>query len=247
MPRDVATMQYVSPAHVGAVAFVADHGVSRQVDAGVVISFSVSKGSCRCKYRCPRSTPRRRTAARTFDAAAFSLARSLKPRYDGTAIASRMPMMTMTTRSSISVNPSSRASRSRIVPLVLLWIVVEVHGLFIAHAPPRPHHPFGSTRTGARSRSRRRESRPAPRPPERGLRLRSCAVIPVRMTSAAQPLPAADGLVVARVTRRSAGRSRGAPPRGRRRRSCGGPRRRSGASGLTGSRRCRPPRRSSAT
>src|SRR5215213_4912476 len=53
------------------------------------------------------------TAARTSARAAFSFARSLKPRYDGTAIASRIPMMTMTTRSSMRVKPSSRASRCR--------------------------------------------------------------------------------------------------------------------------------------
>src|SRR6266508_1209109 len=54
------------------------------------------------------------TAARTLAFAAESFARSLKPRYDGTAIASRMPMMTMTTRSSMRVKPlSSRARRCR--------------------------------------------------------------------------------------------------------------------------------------
>src|SRR5437762_14375236 len=46
------------------------------------------------------------TADRRLACAAERLARSLKPRYDGTAIASRMPMMTMTTRSSMSVKPS---------------------------------------------------------------------------------------------------------------------------------------------
>src|SRR5262245_3339476 len=53
-------------------------------------------------------------AARTLDAAAFFSARSLKPMYDGTAMASRMPRMMMTTRSSMSVKPlSSLAIRSR--------------------------------------------------------------------------------------------------------------------------------------
>ena len=56
---------------------------------------------------------RRDRRADVATAAAFWLARSLKPRYDGTAIASRMPMITMTTRSSISVKPSSRSSRCR--------------------------------------------------------------------------------------------------------------------------------------
>src|SRR3954453_2093537 len=45
--------------------------------------------------------------------AARLLARSLNPRYEGRAISSRMPMITITTRSSISVKPSSRASRCR--------------------------------------------------------------------------------------------------------------------------------------
>src|SRR5436305_1729980 len=43
--------------------------------------------------------------------AADLLARSLKLRYDGTAIASRMPRMMMTTRSSIRVKHSSEARR----------------------------------------------------------------------------------------------------------------------------------------
>src|SRR3954452_22231528 len=51
-------------------------------------------------------------AARTSADAAFWFALSLKPRYEGTAIASRMPMIATTTRSSISVKPSSRARRS---------------------------------------------------------------------------------------------------------------------------------------
>jgi hypothetical protein len=48
---------------------------------------------------------------RTLAAAAVLLARSLKLRYDGTAIASRMPRMMMTTSNSINVKPSSEPSR----------------------------------------------------------------------------------------------------------------------------------------
>src|ERR1051326_698669 len=52
-------------------------------------------------------------AARTFACAAVLLARSLNFRYDGIAIASRIPMMMMTTRSSMSVKPSFAWSRFR--------------------------------------------------------------------------------------------------------------------------------------
>src|SRR5467141_2131540 len=51
------------------------------------------------------------STARTLACAADLLARSLKLRYDGTAIASRMPRMMMTTRSSISVKPCSEPRR----------------------------------------------------------------------------------------------------------------------------------------
>src|ERR671923_196170 len=54
------------------------------------------------------------TAARTFACAAELLARFLKLRYDGIAIASRIPRMMMTTSSSIRVKPlSSVANRFR--------------------------------------------------------------------------------------------------------------------------------------
>src|SRR3954471_18727115 len=55
-------------------------------------------------------------AARTLALAAELLARSRKLRYEGTAIANRMPRMMMTTRSSMRVKPlSSPASRCRIL------------------------------------------------------------------------------------------------------------------------------------
>ena len=53
-------------------------------------------------------------AARRFALAAASLPRVLKPRYDGTAIASRMPMMMITTRSSIRVKPFSLFASRRL-------------------------------------------------------------------------------------------------------------------------------------
>src|SRR5437870_478762 len=64
------------------------------------------------------------TAARTLAFAADWFARSLNDRYDGIAIASRMPRMMMTTRSSMRVKPlSSPAIRfmnlSRIYSLLL--------------------------------------------------------------------------------------------------------------------------------
>src|SRR5580765_4679047 len=50
-------------------------------------------------------------AERTFASAAAFAALPRKLRYDGTAIATRMPRMMMTTRSSIRVKPCSPASR----------------------------------------------------------------------------------------------------------------------------------------
>src|SRR5438067_10938602 len=58
--------------------------------------------------------------ARTLACAADLFARSLKLRYDGTAIASRMPRMMMTTRSSIRVKPCSEPRR------VLRRVIIEV-------------------------------------------------------------------------------------------------------------------------
>src|SRR5919201_5717566 len=53
-------------------------------------------------------------AARTFACAAELLARLRKLRYEGIAIASRIPRMMITTRSSISVKPFSSRTRCRI-------------------------------------------------------------------------------------------------------------------------------------
>ena len=58
-------------------------------------------------------------AARTLALAAESFARLRKLMYDGTAIASRMPMMMITTRSSMRVKPPSRSLR------LILWFSLE--------------------------------------------------------------------------------------------------------------------------
>src|SRR5919197_4331968 len=72
------------------------------------------------------------TAARTFALAAELLARSRKLRYEGIAIASRMPRMMMTTSSSMSVKPlSSPASRCRsllVMQVLLPWETNERSG-----------------------------------------------------------------------------------------------------------------------
>src|SRR2546430_951856 len=64
-------------------------------------------------------------AARTLALAAELFARSRKLRYEGIAIASRMPRMMMTTSSSMRVNPlSSPASRRRnllVMQVLLPW------------------------------------------------------------------------------------------------------------------------------
>src|ERR671935_110615 len=59
------------------------------------------------------------TAARTFACAAELLARLRKLRYEGIAIASRIPRMMITTRSSISVKPFSSRTRCRIFESML--------------------------------------------------------------------------------------------------------------------------------
>src|ERR671925_1107838 len=69
------------------------------------------------------------TAARTFACAAELLARFLKLRYDGIAIASRIPRMMMTTSSSIRVKPlSSEARRFRRVLIMCDVLLPEVGG-----------------------------------------------------------------------------------------------------------------------
>src|SRR6059036_1883009 len=66
------------------------------------------------------------TAARTLACAAELLARFLKLRYEGIAIASRIPRMMMTTRSSIRVKPlSSLARRFRRVLIIALLLLPD--------------------------------------------------------------------------------------------------------------------------
>src|SRR5437870_8745589 len=66
------------------------------------------------------------TAARTLAFAADWFARSLNDRYEGIAIASRMPRMMMTTRSSMRVKPlSSRASRFAIFSRIALLLLPD--------------------------------------------------------------------------------------------------------------------------
>src|SRR5581483_8983701 len=57
-------------------------------------------------------------AERTFACAADVLAVFVKLRYAGTAIATRMPRMIMTTRSSMSVKPCSLARRFLILLII---------------------------------------------------------------------------------------------------------------------------------
>src|SRR6059058_4193105 len=81
------------------------------------------------------------TAARTLALAADWFARSLNERYEGIAIASRMPRMMMTTRSSMRVKPlSSPASRfdnlSRIALLLLPDDVTPARNSAEGPAPP---------------------------------------------------------------------------------------------------------------
>src|SRR3954447_18373186 len=80
------------------------------------------------------------TADRRLACAAERLARSLNPRYDGTAIASRMPMITITTSSSISVKPSSRCSRCRNLVINLFSFVDDEH--FRYRGCSQELHPF---------------------------------------------------------------------------------------------------------
>src|SRR5580765_3890419 len=64
-------------------------------------------------------------AERTFALAAAVTALSLKLRYAGTAIATRMPRMMMTTRSSMRVKPCSLARRDLILVITFLFSAVR--------------------------------------------------------------------------------------------------------------------------
>src|SRR5919201_6927687 len=85
------------------------------------------------------------TAARTFACAAELFARLRKLRYEGIAIASRIPRMMITTRSSISVKPRSSLSRCRkllIIPMLLRLLGtaggLKPSDLFFFPPPPPP-------------------------------------------------------------------------------------------------------------
>src|SRR5215208_6505401 len=62
---------------------------------------------------------------RTFALAADFCARSLNVRYDGMAIASRMPMMMTTTRSSMSVKPDSSFARRLLMRSLTVFLLPE--------------------------------------------------------------------------------------------------------------------------
>ena len=103
--------------------------VLRDVESLVVTDWR-SAGSSRRRCRCRRSTTRSRGRSADVRLAALSSRRSAKLRYDGIAIAVRIPRMMMTTRSSIRVKPCSsrlRRLRSRrscevLLPEGLRWL-----------------------------------------------------------------------------------------------------------------------------
>src|SRR5947209_20451976 len=74
-------------------------------------------------------------AERTFDCEAASCALLLKLRYAGTAMAMRMPRITMTTRSSMRVKPSSEPSRFLMRSNIVLVLLphAELDGDFLTH------------------------------------------------------------------------------------------------------------------
>src|SRR3954447_15365815 len=91
--------------------------------------------------------------ARTFACAAALLARSLNFRYDGIAIASRIPMMMMTTRSSMRVKPSSLFSRVCNLFNIPLWLLPSTEVIT-----------GGEGRIGSRSNRQRPRLRDCPSP-----------------------------------------------------------------------------------
>src|SRR5256885_5671567 len=73
-------------------------------------------------------------AERTFALAAALLARSLNVRYEGIAIASRIPMMITTTRSSMSVKPDSSRARRLLIAAFTLGLLLGTVDSAVAHA-----------------------------------------------------------------------------------------------------------------
>src|SRR4051794_2868848 len=105
------------------------------------------------------------TDARTFAWAAALFARSLNFRYDGIAIASRIPMMMMTTRSSMSVKPSSAWSRLRMASKTWFSFLhnaeragIDRTGIGVTSvSPDPPSEGMPEKRRGARLRAPRRK------------------------------------------------------------------------------------------
>src|SRR6266536_6332487 len=88
-------------------------------------------------------------AERTLALAADFCARSLNVRYDGIAIASRIPMMMTTTRSSMSVKPDSSRARRLLISALTLVLLPEDDWLpAMAHLVSTGRRPPGTPQTG---------------------------------------------------------------------------------------------------
>src|SRR6266508_807204 len=104
------------------------------------------------------------TAARTFACAADLFARSRKLRYDGIAIASRIPRMMMTTRSSMRVKPFSSLRtwpRRRESLAIIRWFLLVV-GTQVARADGLP--PLSAVEAGHAHPRSGEVASPAPGP-----------------------------------------------------------------------------------
>src|SRR5919109_4641059 len=102
-------------------------------------------------------------AARTLALAAELFARSRKLRYEGIAIASRMPRMMMTTRSSMRVKPlSSPASRCRILLVMQVLLPWGTNG--VAEHASTDSPTVGDPRSGDAYPFEKNEGRGLPRP-----------------------------------------------------------------------------------
>src|SRR3954451_6041816 len=99
------------------------------------------------------------TAARTLACAADLFARVRKLRYEGIAIASRIPRMMITTRSSISVKPRS-SLRTRCHSLLDILVLLRLDGTCGWQYVDRPA--LARAMTPERVTKRRRARSPAP-------------------------------------------------------------------------------------
>src|SRR5918992_5548393 len=119
-------MQYVSASSVGPIVSVVDRPASTSFSSVIVMPWypdvaAALSESPAAPLFSPAYVSTAVIAVRTLACAADLLARSRKPRYDGTAIASRIPMMMITTRSSMRVKPPSRSDRvTRCVSLAII-------------------------------------------------------------------------------------------------------------------------------